>query len=57
MNPPRDAEQARCAACQQTVETARLRPTTDGTVVLCTCPHCGVVWSAWPVPVRGEPPP
>jgi hypothetical protein len=48
MNPPRDAAHARCVTCQQPVATAVLRPTTDGTVVLCTCPHCGGVWTAWP---------
>jgi uncharacterized Zn finger protein len=56
MNPPRDAQQSRCPACQQTVETALLRPTLDGTVLLCTCPKCGVVWGAWPLPVREETP-
>jgi uncharacterized Zn finger protein len=56
MNPPHDAEKSRCMACQQPVETAVLRPTTDHAVLLVTCPHCGVVWSAWTMP-PAEPPP
>jgi uncharacterized Zn finger protein len=54
MNPPREATEARCPACRQTVQTALLR--TDGTVVLCLCPYCGVVWSAWPLPPWAEAP-
>jgi DNA-directed RNA polymerase subunit M/transcription elongation factor TFIIS len=59
MNPPHDAEKIRCLACQQLVETAQLRTVNEGTVMLCTCPHCGVVWGAWPLPLplREEPTP
>jgi hypothetical protein len=43
MNPPHDATQARCGACQQPVTAAVLRGTPDG-YLLATCPQCGVVW-------------
>lgn len=52
--PPRDATHASCGFCHQEVESAVLRPTTDGAVLLVTCPHCGAVWGAWPHPAQGE---
>jgi uncharacterized Zn finger protein len=55
MNPPKDAEKARCMACQQEVDDVVIRPTKSGAWLLCTCPKCGVVWSPWPKPAA-EPP-
>jgi hypothetical protein len=37
-------------ACQQTVADVVSRLTTQGTWLLCTCPHCGAVWNALPTP-------
>lgn len=54
MNPPRDAQQARCGACQQTVETAKLHTTESDLLMLVCCPHCGVVWGVVRVPARRE---
>jgi uncharacterized Zn finger protein len=50
MNPPKDAEKARCGACQQEVDDVVIRPTKDRAWLLCTCPHCGAVWDTKPAP-------
>jgi hypothetical protein len=56
MNPPHDAETARCMGCRQVVGNVVIHPTTSGTWLLCTCPHCGAVWNVVPKPPASPPP-